>query len=132
MRLDLIKFETLQAANIWAIDEIDTAAGAARARYLTIAPGQEITYYVKYQQALSYISAGRPEDTSGYPWLVQAGVSPSDNATIIKAVGDVWYLTLGPLIEGLRMAGKTALPDIETITGVVSHTRSVVAALSAV
>ena len=41
----------------------------ARARYITIAPGQDATYAAKYADAAAYAAAGYPADTSNYPWI---------------------------------------------------------------
>ncbi|MBI2306101.1 MAG: hypothetical protein HYU78_02245 [Rhodocyclales bacterium] len=41
-----------------ALAAIDTTAGAARARYITVATGQEATYLMKGQQARDYAAAG--------------------------------------------------------------------------
>ena len=75
-----------------ARDSIDTAAGMARARYITIAPGQDATYAAKYADAAAYAAAGYPADTSNYPWIEaeasQTGLTPDAAAFRIKTTGD--------------------------------------------
>lgn len=48
----------LAEVKAFALASIDAAAGAARARYITVAPGQEATYLMKGQQARDYAAAG--------------------------------------------------------------------------
>lgn len=136
MQLDLAKFADVAACRLWAAGEIDAAAGRARSRYLTTVPGQEATYTAKYAQAQAYISAGYPADASPYPWIAQesmrSGLTPPQAADRIKATGDAWANVIGPAIEGLRIGGKDGLEARLTIADVLTHCRSVIAALEAV
>jgi len=93
-----------------ACSAIDAAAGRARARYITIAPGQEATYLEKAKDAQAFIDAVYPEvSIANYPF-VQAeanalGVSGQVAADGIITTRDSW-LTLAANIEEERIAGK--------------------------
>ncbi len=136
MQLNIAKFADVAACRAWAADEIDNAAGRARSRYLTTVPGQEATYTAKYAQAQAYIAAGYPADTAGYSWVAQeslrTGLTPTQAADRIKATGDAWANIIGPAIEGLRIGGKDALAALLTTPDVLTHCRSVIAALEGV
>lgn len=136
MQLDLAKFADAAACRRWAAEEIDAAAGRARSRYLTTVPGQEATYTAKYAQAQAYIAAAYPADTTPYPWVAQeasrTGMTPAQAADRIKITGDAWANVIGPAIEGLRIGGKDGLEARLTIPDVLTHCRSVIAALDAV
>lgn len=91
---------------------IDAAAGRVRARYLTVAPGQEATYQAKAAEADAYVSAGRPADTSAYPILTaeaQArGIDVSQLADLVRETRDQW-VQLAAVVEALRIGGKLAV-----------------------
>ena len=113
-----------------ARDSIDTAAGMARARYITIAPGRDATYAAKYADAAAYAAAGYPADTSNYPWIEaeasQTGLTPDAAAFRIKTTGDFWGRVKGPQIEAVRIAGKDALQGMETAEQINAHRASVI------
>lgn len=136
MRLDVHPFKSLEAARAWAIEQIDQAAGSARARYITIAPGQDVTYQAKYADALAFARAGYPESQiDQYPWVraeaEATGATSRDAADSIKAVGDPWNAVIGPRIESLRIGGKWTLDSLMSIADVVSHVHSVKGQLDA-
>lgn len=113
--------------------QIDAAAGRARARYITVSPGQDATYIAKYDQAQRYLAAGPAVILSDYPWVeVEAqatGVSGTEAATRIKALGDAWANVIGPAIEGRRIAGKDGIMPLTTRAEVDAHVAQVVAQL---
>lgn len=136
MRFDLHPFKTLEQALEWGRAEIDAAAGAARARYLTITSGQDATYGAKYADALAFWRAGYPENVDMYPWVAAearaTNVTPKEAADGIRAVGDPWNMEIGPSIEAWRIGGKTTIEKKDTIAGIVSHVYHVKASLAAV
>lgn len=95
-----------------ALAAIDAAAGKARARYITAAPGQEATYQAKSVEAESYIAAGRPADATPYPILYAEaavrGISVSDMADMVIALRDQWT-AMAAQIEAQRIKGKLAV-----------------------
>lgn len=90
-----------------ALVAIDAAAGRARARYITIAPGQEATYLLKSQQATAYQAAGY---TGTVPGLVQAEVTATgataQQATDAMLAQEAAWATLAAAIESARRSGK--------------------------
>jgi hypothetical protein len=126
MQLNVHPFKSIEEAREWARNQIDEAAGAARARYITVTPGQDATYQAKYADAQAFVRAGYPDaDISQYPWVKAeadaTGLSFALAADSIKAVGDPWNLVVGPAIESLRIGGKSALNGILSIGGVAYH-----------
>lgn len=97
--------------------EIDTFAGAARSRYITIAPGQEATYQLKANEAEAYVAAGRPEDTTDYPLLTaeanMRGVMVSELADMILSIRAQW-VQKAAAIETIRLSGKLAVDAATT------------------
>jgi hypothetical protein len=105
-----------------ANDAIDTKAGAVRAAYITITPGQEATYIMKSAQAAVFKAAGYLGDV---PLLVDAevqamGITPQQAADMILGQEAQW-LYLAAMIERVRRTGKvsvgnaTSEEDIEAI-----------------
>lgn len=137
MQFNLYPFQTADEARTWAHNEIDAAAGAARARYITVTPGQDATYQAKYADARAFVFAGYPDvNISQYPWVAAeagaTGLSYAEAADGIKAVGDPWNMLLGPGIEGLRIGGKRAVDALTTVSGIVAAARGVVAQLNGI
>lgn len=128
MLLEVFPHPTVEECRDWAIDQIDSAAGQARARYLTVAPGQEATYTAKYADAKAYLLAADTSDMTLFPWIKQeaerTGMTPQAAAQRIKDLGDYWHFDIGPKIEGLRMAGKDGLAALTTRSQVMAHTKS--------
>lgn len=91
---------------------IDTAAGTARSRYITVAVGQEGTYQLKADEAVAYIAAGYPDDASAYPMLAAEaaarGMTLSALADEVAAARALW-VQMAAQIEALRLAGKAAV-----------------------
>ena len=116
---------------------IDAAAGRARSRYITTVPGQGETYTAKYQEALAYIAAGYPSDTSAYPFIAgesqpNSGMTPTQAATRIATLGGYWREVVGPAIEGARINGKDALGALTDPAAIDAHVAAVVANLDAI
>ncbi len=119
---------TLAEAQASARAAIDAEAGAARARYITVAPGQEATYLMKEAHARSYKTSGYPAaDVASYPMVeaeakAMSGDAPSAeqiqaSADGIVAQADAW-ITKASQIEQARIAGKrgvTVAADVELV-----------------
>lgn len=92
-----------------ALSAIDATAGAARARYITVAPGQEATYILKAQQAAAFKAGGY---SGPAPGLVQAEMDAT-GATAQAAADDIlaqeaaWAYKAAQ-IESARRRGKVA------------------------
>lgn len=125
------------AARANGAQQIDAAAGKARQRYITTAPGQGETYTAKYQEALAYIAAGYPSDTSAYPFIAgesqpNSGMTPTQAATRIATIGGYWREVIGPAIEAARINGKDALDSLTDPAAIDAHVAAVVANLDAI
>jgi len=110
---------TLGEVKAAALAAIDRAAGVARARYITIAPGQEATYLLKAQQAAAFKGAGY---AGAVPGLVQAevdatGATPQEAADAILAEGAAWEFKAAQ-IESARRRGKVAAGNAADVAGV--------------
>ncbi len=98
-----------------AISVIDSAAGIARGRYITIAPGQEGTYLLKAKQAEAYKTAGY---AGAVPGLVQAEVDAT-NETAQQAADTILAMELiwadkAAQIESARRRGKVSVEAART------------------
>lgn len=103
----------LSAAIAEALAKVDTAAGAARARYITTSPGQAETYQAKYEDAQSFAAgAGGP-----HPWVAADaaafGLTDTQAAQAIIDQRDTW-VALGAQIEQIRLTAKQLIRAAET------------------
>lgn len=116
--------------------KIDEAAGRARARYITVSPGQDATYTAKYDEAKRFLAAWPVVVVADYPWIeaeaAATGVPEQAAASRIKTQGDIWYGVKGPAIEATRVAGKDAITPLTLIAEVDSTVAAVVAALGVI
>lgn len=105
-KLVLTPFRTPQEE--WAHYEtlVDAAAEAARARIITAAPGQSMTYEAKYQEAARY-----PNGTS-FPWLEaeaqELGMSVAAVAQSVLQAREKWQ-QIGIEIERKRLGAKASI-----------------------
>lgn len=107
----------------------DAAAGAARARYITVAPGQEATYQIKEAQARAYLATG----TIGGMMQAEAdalGQTVAAVAATVVATADAW-IQLATGIEALRIGGKAQVRAATDWTAIAPIVGSVTATLGA-
>lgn len=107
---------TLDQTKTDAYNAIDTAAGVARSRYLTIAPGQEVVYMAKSVQANAYKSAGYDfSHLSDYLWIIaecnSQGADTTDATAVQKVVDGILateaaWSVVGSKIEQIRLGAK--------------------------
>lgn len=115
---------SLALRKVFALRDIDEAAGEARMRYITSVPGQEAVYMVKHQQALAYAAAFALDEEATAPPYIAAEATATAQTPIavaenVIALADLWNGTVGPAIEGARLGGKaavTAAADDEEVT----------------
>jgi hypothetical protein len=113
--------------------QIDRTAGAARARYITVAPGQEATYVLKEQQANAFLADPAGEVPAYIAAEASAtGMSPSDAATLISNTAKLWNEQLGPRIEELRRGGNLAVGAATTTADAQAAADNFIAQLEAV
>jgi len=125
--ISLTSYETqhdvlfLAKYKVAAHKEVDKVAGIARMRYLTIVPGQEITYQEKAAEATDYVAAGYPVDTTSYP-RIEAEVSATGK-TASQAADDILstrsaWIAVGASIEQERIGGKVNIASAVDISGI--------------
>lgn len=96
--------------------QIDLAAGAFRARFITDVPGQAQTYEAKAAEAAAWLTASDP-DPADYPFLsaeaAASGLTVLAVAQTIAATTTEWR-HLAAAIEGARMGAKRAVTAATT------------------
>ncbi|MFG1417005.1 hypothetical protein V5F38_04205 [Xanthobacter sp. V0B-10] len=101
----------LSALKATLCTQIDAAAEAERARYITPGAGQAMTYQTKAAEALA-LAADHAPDPSAYPLLsAEIGITASDLAgvgAVVRAAYAAWQV-IGAGIERARLAGKAAV-----------------------
>lgn len=115
--------------------QIDNVAGNARTRYITSAPGQEMTYLEKSEEAADYAAAGYPADTTNYPFVAADAtaysITPQQAADQILAQRAVW-ITAGAQIEQVRLNGKNQVNTATTQQDVQLIVETTISALNAI
>jgi len=121
----------LDSAVLSAYDAIDQAAGTARARYVTVAAGQEMTYISKVVEARTVLAADGQNPVTDIPWTVSQvyinrGSDPVDGdtitsaelvdaATLIVDKAEQWA-RLGGEIERIRLTAKAQIEVLPSST----------------
>lgn len=113
---------------------IDSLAGMTRLKYITVAPGQEMTYIAKLADAKAYIAAGYPVDATPYPWIAleatATGATNQQVADLIIYTAGLWS-TVGATIEGKRQAVKQAITAALTVTDIHTAEQGFIDAMAA-
>lgn len=123
---------TLDQVKAAALAAIDAEAGRARARYITVAPGQEATYILKAQQAAAFKAGGY---AGAAPGLVQAEMDAT-GATAQQAADDIlaqeaaWAFKAAQ-IESARRRGKVAAGNAADAAAVEAARAAAIAELGA-
>lgn len=115
-----------------ALAAIDAEAGVARARYITVAPGQEATYILKAQQADAFKAGGY---AGAVPGLVQAevdatGATAQQAADAILVQEAAWAVKAAQ-IESARRRGKVAAGNAADAAAVEAAQAAAIAELGA-
>lgn len=99
---------TLDELKAYYIREVDLFAGEVRARFMARGYGQEITYVEKRIDALNYLNAGSPADSSAFPFIsaeaTSTGQEPATVAAMIIGRSDA-LRSVGSSIEAQRTRG---------------------------
>lgn len=94
------------------LNKIDELAGQVRARFLTVTPGQELTYLMKLNEAKAY-----PQTIN--PWIaaesLATGKTEAQVVESILASANVWE-SVGVLIESSRLGAKGRVNSATTAT----------------
>jgi len=109
-------YRPVALARAQAIVAVNRAAGTCRAKYITVTPGQEMTYAEKEREALAYLAASSPVPAD-YPMLVAeataTGVTLPELAAEVVRVAADWRL-IGSQIEGIRRRAIVAVQAATT------------------
>lgn len=113
MQYKQTRFTSLDDAVDQLLNDVDIAAGNARARHITTVQGQEAVYTEKMRQARLYIEEGYPTDMTGFEMITAEANARETDATeaadFIKVTADNWNNILSPQIEQLRVGTKNKL-----------------------
>jgi len=114
----------LEEAKNRAAAEIDSAAGTARLRYITVTHGQEQVYIEKVNEAMDFVTNKYPVELSAFPFITAeaeaTGLQPQIVATIILQKRTEWIKKMAS-IEKIRIEGKINVhraPGIKIINDV--------------
>ncbi|PWC81247.1 hypothetical protein TSH64_00965 [Azospirillum sp. TSH64] len=113
----------LVTARALAITQVNREAGEVRARFITVATGQEGTYSEKGREAREFFADPAP-DPARYPYLAAeaeyTGKALAEVAAIVKATADAWT-AVNAEIEGRRrgacerIAAAGAIAEVEAV-----------------
>ncbi len=99
-----------------AIRLVNIDAGVSRSKFITVIPGQEMTYAEKEREALAYLANPLPVPAD-YPMLVAeataTGVTLPALAAEVVQVAEDWRL-VGSEIEGIRRGAIVAVQQATT------------------
>lgn len=125
-----IPLATLQADSLFRIDAL---AGMTRLKFITVSPGQEMTYTAKLADAQAYILAGYP-DAAPYVWInaeaLATGSTPTQVADLIIYTANLWSQA-GSTIESKRMEAKQAVSSAIDDAGIQLAEQNFITAMAA-
>jgi hypothetical protein len=109
---------------------IDNKAGSVRAKYITVAPGQEATYILKGAQARACLAGSNEEFL-----LIQAEASVTGESLASAAARivneEIQWISLASTIEAVRRGGKIAVMASTTEEECLSAYSTTIDALAA-
>lgn len=112
----------LATAKTLAVARINGEAGGARARYITVIPGQEGTYLDKATEAAAFLADEAPT-AERYPYLYAEAeatdAAVADVATLVNQTAQVWRQA-NARIEGLRKGAAKRVADALTLAEVTA------------
>lgn len=128
--------ENIQFVKDVSINTMDRVAGEARQRFITFAPGQELTYQEKAEQAADFAAANYPSgQIANYPFIqvevTVTGLSPQAAADGILARRTLW-IQKGALIEEARLIGKRDVNAATDVAGINTALDTAITALNSI
>ncbi|WFS01580.1 hypothetical protein [Rhizobium tumorigenes] len=102
---------TLENVKFDLKSSVDSAAEAARLRYITPGAGQAMTYSQKADEAARFLAATSPE-AADYPMLnAEVGITAADLHGVAEVVNASYlqWQTVGAMIEGIRLRAKKGI-----------------------
>ena len=114
MLVKVERFESLEAAQSYALRAVDEAAEQTRGRYLSSGSGQAMEYEEAHRQAVAFQS----DPSVAYPMLeadVEAGLAPTvaEAAALVMQRRGEWEV-LGKLIRSTRLKAKREIREVTT------------------
>ncbi len=122
-----------EAARRLAIFAINRAAGAARARYITVIPGQEMLYIQKEMEASAFIADPAP-DMGAYPLITaEIGITAPTAYEVAQIYVNMAALLrhLAAAIEKMRLGAIAAIETASDAAAVEAARAAFLAQLSA-
>lgn len=102
-----------------AINQIDIAAEQVRASFITSTSSQMLIYVMKESEAIKFIAAGYPEDTTDYVMLttesLERKIVINELADTIVTKAAEWKVTAAR-IEGIRLKYKDLIMSLSSKT----------------
>lgn len=114
---------------------VDVAAGEARARYITIAPGQDIVYELKRVQAEAHKAADYPADLTDYPMIEaeQSARGGTAQAATDYILGkSIAWQQLAASIELIKQKSKIDMAAATTATAIDLLAAAAISSLNAI
>jgi len=113
-------YDPLPDTQATAKNAIDQAAGETRARYITVAPGQDAVYALKLDECKRYAAAGYPEDLTG--WDFVAAEAAANSCSGKTACDEVLFIASqwSKLAAGIEMIRRGAIAKITSLTDVAT------------
>lgn len=123
----------IDAVKLRTLESIDEAAGVARLRYISSAPGQAETYMRKEAQARAWLAVGfaGPAPSFIAAEATALGVTARSVAEEVIALADFWENGKGPQIEAARIGGKAAVRAASNDQQVIAAGKAAIQALQA-
>jgi len=124
----------LKAAIIQLGVSIDTAAGSARAAFVSTGSYIEQEYQLAKQEASEWLANGKDEaaiPSSVSDHMAMFGVGAEASATEIVATAEQWEQALAT-IRSARLGGKSAVRSAETIEAAEQAAQAAIAQLKAI
>lgn len=112
----------LESARASALQQINSLVGYKRSEYITVIPGQEMTYIGKHTEAKEFVATLLP-NLSNFPFVsadAQAfQVTPYEAAQTILNKADQWR-QIGAYLESLRLTAIQNLGRLTTVAEIES------------
>lgn len=118
MLINVERFDSLEAAQSYALRAVDEAAEQTRGRYLSSGSGQAMEYEEAHRQAVAY----QNDPDESYPMLeadVEAGLAETvaDAADLVLQRRGEWE-SIGKAIRSARLQAKREIREATTQAGV--------------
>ena len=116
-----------------ALAEVNALAGAARQRWITDLPGQDLVYAAKRAEAVAWLASDpTPEDLNGFPWLLaEVGItapSAGELAQLWLNLDALWQAE-GAGIEAVRLSALTNIAAASSAADIYTALETARAAL---